>query len=58
MKILITSQFFYPSIGGLNPIADLSAREFIRRGHEVRLLTKTTGTYEGEKEIEIIRGPG
>jgi glycosyltransferase involved in cell wall biosynthesis len=58
MKILITSQSFYPSIGGLNPIADLSAREFIRRGYEVRLLTKTTGTYEGEKEIEIIRGSG
>lgn len=58
MKILITSQSFYPAIGGLNPIADLSAREFLRRGHEVRLLTKTTGSYEGEKEIEIIRRPG
>ena len=58
MKILITSQSFYPAIGGLNPIADLSAREFLRRGHEVRLLTKTTGSYESEKEIEIIRRPG
>jgi glycosyltransferase involved in cell wall biosynthesis len=58
MKILITSQFFYPSIGGLNPIAELAAREFMRRGHEVRLLTKTTGTYEGDKEIEISRRPG
>lgn len=58
MKILITSQAFYPSIGGLNPIAYLSAKEFMRRGHEVRLLTKTPGTFEGEKEFEIIRAPG
>lgn len=55
MKILITSQFYYPEIGGLNPIAQLSAREFIRRGHEVQLLTGTTGTFEGEKEFPIFR---
>ena len=58
MKILITSQFFYPSIGGLNPIAQLSAREFQRPGHEVRLLTGTPGTFEGEAEFPIIRGAG
>ncbi len=58
MKILITSQFFYPTIGGLNPIAYLSAKEFIRHGHEVRLLTKTPGTFEGEHEFTIIRQPG
>jgi glycosyltransferase involved in cell wall biosynthesis len=58
MKILITSQFFYPTIGGLNPIARLSALEFIRRGHEVRLLTGTPGSFEGENEFPIIRRPG
>lgn len=58
MKILITSQFFYPIIGGLNPIAQLSAREFQRRGHEVRLLTGTPGSFEGEAEFPIIRRPG
>ncbi len=55
MKILITSQFYYPEIGGLNPIAQLSAREFIRRGHEVRLLTGTAGTFAGEHEFPIFR---
>ena len=55
MKILITSQFYYPEIGGLNPIAQLSAREFIRRGHEVRLITGTSGTFEGEHEFPIFR---
>lgn len=55
MKILITSQFYYPEIGGLNVIARLSAREFIRRGHEVRLLTGSTGTFEGENEFPIFR---
>ena len=55
MKILITSQYYYPVIAGLNPIAQLSAREFIRRGHEVRLLTGTTGTFEGEHEFPIFR---
>ena len=57
MRILITSQFFYPVIGGLNPIAHLSAREFIRRRHEVRLLTGSTGRFECEDEYPIIRRP-
>ena len=55
MKILITSQHYYPAIGGLNVIALLSAREFIRRGHEVRLLTGTAGSFEGEHEFPIFR---
>ncbi len=55
MKILITSQYYYPVIAGLNPIAQLSAREFIRRGHEVRLLTGTADTFEGEHEFPIFR---
>lgn len=58
MKILITSQHFYPTIGGLNPIAYLSAKEFIRKGHEVRLLTSTPGSFSGEHEFPIIRQPG
>jgi len=55
MRILLTTVPFYPSIGGLNPIAYLCAREWVRRGHEVRLLTRNPGRFEGEDEFPIFR---
>jgi glycogen(starch) synthase len=55
MRILITTVPFYPSIGGLNPIAYLSAREWLSRGHEVRLLTRNPGRFDGEDEFPIFR---
>ncbi len=57
MKILLTSVPFYPLIGGLNAIAYLAAKDWLRRGHEVRLLTRTPGRFDAEDEMEIIRAP-
>ena len=58
MNILLTSRPFFPEIGGLCPIAYLAAKDWQRRGHQVRLLTMTPGRFEGEDELVIIRRPG
>jgi len=57
MKILLTSSTFYPEIAGLHPVAYLAAKDWMRRGHQVRLLTNTPGSFPGEDEIQIIRQP-
>ncbi|MDQ2825219.1 MAG: glycosyltransferase family 4 protein [Verrucomicrobiota bacterium] len=41
MKILLGSHHFYPSIGGIETASDLLAREFVKLGHEVRVITQT-----------------
>jgi len=43
MKILLSSHFFSPSIGGIEAVSDLLAREFIGAGHDVRVVTQTAG---------------
>jgi glycogen synthase len=57
MRILLTSSTFFPDIAGLHPPAYLGAKDWMRRGHEVRLLTNTLGRFDKEHEIEIVRGP-
>ena len=49
MKILLTTVPFYPTIGGLNGTAYFSAKEWLRRGREVRLLTQASAGFEGQK---------
>jgi glycogen synthase len=41
MKILIGSHHFSPSVGGIETVSELLAREFVKLGHEVRLVTQT-----------------
>ncbi|HAK07451.1 MAG TPA: glycosyl transferase family 1, partial [Spartobacteria bacterium] len=43
MKILLGSHHFSPSIGGIETVSDLLAREFVKLGHEVRVITQTLG---------------
>ncbi len=61
MKILISSRWFYPSLGGSETNAEILAREFVNLGHEVKLITQTSGTNiaaDGyEFPFEIIRQP-
>ena len=61
MKILISSRWFYPSLGGSEKSADLLAREFTRLGHEVKVVTKTVGTNVGpdgsKLPFDVIRQP-
>jgi glycosyltransferase involved in cell wall biosynthesis len=57
MRILISSHFFHPSIGGIEQVGLMLANEFCLAGHEVRVVTTTR---ESDNEIfpfEVIRRP-
>lgn len=59
MKILITSNRFYPEIGGIETISEILADHFIRSGHQVRLVTKSLGSDEGDMQFPypVVRRP-
>ncbi|HEY8834013.1 MAG TPA: glycosyltransferase family 1 protein, partial [Chthoniobacterales bacterium] len=56
MKILLGSHHFFPSTGGIETVSNLLAREFVRLGHEVRVVTQTAG--EGAFPFAVVRRPG
>jgi glycogen synthase len=56
VKILLGSHHFSPSTGGIETVSNLLAREFVARGHEVRVVTQTAGN--GEFPFEVVRRPG
>jgi glycogen synthase len=56
LKILLGSHHFLPSTGGIETTSDLLAREFVRQGHEVRVVTQTQGA--GSFPFAVIRRPG
>jgi glycogen(starch) synthase len=64
MKIVLATHAFYPSIGGLETVARILAKEFCRRGHEVRIIAQTPapGRTPAEDEAEfgcpVFRRPG
>jgi len=43
VKILLGSHHFFPSTGGIETVSNLLAREFVARGHEVRVVTQSAG---------------
>lgn len=55
MKILLGSHHFFPSTGGIETVSNLLGREFIRLGHEVRVITQTPGG--GDFPFSVIREP-
>ena len=56
MKILLGSHHFAPSIGGIETASELLAREFVKLGHEVRVITQTPGG--ADFPFAVIRQPG
>ena len=58
MKILFTSYPFYPHIAGIETVSMLLAHEFVRRGHEVKLVTATPNTAPDDFPFEVVRRPG
>ncbi|MCC5834124.1 MAG: glycosyltransferase family 4 protein [Opitutales bacterium] len=60
MRILIHSYAYLPSIGGIERSTDLLAREWLRRGHEVRILTQTPAkaSMPDPEGIAVARQPG
>ena len=57
MKILISSHAFAPSIGGIETVGALLAEEFVRAGHDVRLMTQTKGEGPEQFSFPILRRP-
>ena len=57
MKILISSRPFLPSVGGLETVSSLLAGEFVRMGHQVKLVTQTPSAEELPLPYRVIRRP-
>ena len=60
MKILFTSHFFFPSVGGIEVISEILSNYFSREGNTIRLITKTRGfASEDIKKYDflVIRNP-
>ncbi|HEY5894011.1 MAG TPA: glycosyltransferase family 4 protein [Chthoniobacterales bacterium] len=59
MKIVITCNHYLPVMGGTIQYIVMLAPEFIRQGHEVKVVTRTRETHPTDSEVpfEVIRGP-
>jgi len=57
MKILLTSLLFAPSIGGIETVSMLLAREFVAAGHSVKVATMTPGDDDATLGFEVLRRP-
>jgi glycogen synthase len=57
MRILFSSHVFAPSVGGLESVSRMLAEEFVRQGHEVRLITQTVGPAESNHLFSVLRRP-
>jgi glycogen(starch) synthase len=58
MRILIASHAFSPSIGGIESVSLSMAFEFIKQGHEVRIVTQSTSDDAADDHgFEVLRQP-
>jgi glycogen synthase len=57
MKIVLTSLLFAPSIGGIETVSLLLAREFAAAGHSVKVATMTPGDSGASDGFEVLRKP-
>jgi glycosyltransferase involved in cell wall biosynthesis len=58
MRILISSHFYAPSIGGIETVTALLAEEWIAAGHDVRIITQTSDRSATQVHpCAVIRNP-
>jgi glycosyltransferase involved in cell wall biosynthesis len=57
LKILFCSHLFYPSIGGSEEVGRTLTLEFVRQGHDVRVITSTPSTGKDDFGFLILRRP-
>ncbi len=57
MKILFSSHFFPPGVGGIEEVGGILANEFTRAGHEVIVVTQTREVAEFPFEVRHAPGP-
>lgn len=58
VKILICSYAFHPSVGGIESVSAALADEFLRLGHEVRVVTETLSEGRETHAYPVLRHPG
>lgn len=57
MKILLASHFFHPSVGGIEQVSRVLAREFTTAGHDVRVVTATSEDDGTRFPFQVHRHP-
>ncbi len=57
MNIFLTSLLFAPSIGGIETVSMILAREFTAAGHEVRIATSTPDPASHTYGFDLVRRP-
>ncbi len=57
MKILLSSHFFHPSVGGTEEVSLVLAAQFVAAGHEVKVVTGTAADDGKRFAFEVIRRP-
>jgi len=57
MKILLSSHFFHPSVGGIEEVSRVLAHEFVALGHDVKVVTGTAEEDGTHFPFEVIRRP-
>jgi glycogen(starch) synthase len=57
MRILISSHAFSPSVGGIETASGILGREWLRLGHEVRIVTRTPDPASDPHPFPVIRKP-
>jgi glycogen(starch) synthase len=57
MKILFSSYAFLPGVGGIETVSSILADEFVKAGHEVKLITETPGEDSERVSYGISRRP-
>jgi len=58
LKILLLSNNFYPDIGGIEINSEILATEFVKAGHQVRIITWTADGQENRFPFRVVRKPG
>ena len=58
MRILIYSRAFLPQVGGLELNVAQIGEQFVRRGHQVVVITTTPGNASDGLQYPVIRNPG
>lgn len=57
LKILLLSNNFYPDIGGIEINSEILANEFVKAGHQVRIITWTEDERENRFPFAVVRKP-
>lgn len=57
MKILLVSHGFAPQVGGIETMSLMLARQFVKAGHEVKVVTHSPSDSAETEPYEILRSP-